>query len=499
MMTEILLSIDHISKKFPGVQALDDIDLQVFRGEVHAIVGENGAGKSTLMHILSGVIARDSGTIIFNGNELIVSDPRISQQFGIATVYQELALASNMTIMDNIFLGNIPRDSFGLVDQSEMRKRAKELLNKLGIDLDPETPVKRLSVSEKQLVEIAKALSRDAKMIIMDEPNSALSPGETDFLFGIIRQLKERGVTILFISHRLDEVFTISDRITVLRDGKLIATVNTSSTSVNEIVSMMVGKKLQKFLYSHDEQEKRKLDNKEILSVDRISQEKQFKDISFKLRQGEVLGIFGLVGAGRTQMVEAIFGLRRMDFGQIKIDEKTVRIRSPFDAVQKKIGFVPEDRKISGLFIKMAVSDNINMAAWKIFSRFGLINLNKAQSKAEEMVSNLDIRLSDISQRINTLSGGNQQKAIIARWLLLKPKILILDEPTRGIDVGAKAQIYELINKLVDQNVSILLVSSEIEEIMAISDRILVMRRGSISAEFSNKDATSDRLLLAAA
>jgi ribose transport system ATP-binding protein len=498
-MSDLLLKIEHISKKFPGVQALDDINLQVNRGEVHAIVGENGAGKSTLMHILSGVIVRNSGKIYFDGHELSVADPRVSQQLGIATVYQELALAANMSAMDNIFLGNTPRSKMGLVDQKKMQKATKEILKGLGIDLDPATPVKYLSVSEKQLVEISRALSRKAKMIIMDEPDSALSPDETEFLFGIIRRLKESGVTTLFISHRLDEVFRIADRITVLRDGKLISTLDSKASTINKVVSMMVGRQLEQILYSKKEHLITLTERETVLSVEDFTQDKQFININFDLKKNEILGVFGLVGAGRTQLIEAIFGLRRSDAGTLKINGKEVEIHTPFDAVRQKIGFVPEDRKLSGLFLNMAVSDNINMAGWKFVSTLGFINLTKANNQAREMIHGLDIRLSDIDQRIRTLSGGNQQKAIIARWLLLKPNILILDEPTRGIDVGAKAQIYELIHKLVDQNVSIIMVSSEIEEIRAICDRILVMRRGSISAEFLNKDATSDNLMLAAA
>lgn len=498
-MSDLLLAIEHISKKFPGVQALDDINLQVTRGEVHAIVGENGAGKSTLMHILSGVISRDAGKISFDGHELLVTDPRISQQRGIATVYQELALATNVTVMENIFLGNTPRNKIGLVDYAKMQKATKEILHKLGIDLDPTIPVKHLSVSEKQLVEIARALSRNAKMIIMDEPNSALSPSETEFLFGIIRRLKESGVTILFISHRLDEVFAIADRITVLRDGKLISTLPTKNTTVNEVVSMMVGRKLEQLLYSGKKRQEKLEEKQTVLSVRGFSQDKQFNNVSFDLKRNEILGIFGLVGAGRTQLIEAIFGLRKLDSGNMHLNGKDIKIHTPFRAVQHKIGFIPEDRKAAGLFLNMAVGDNINMAGWKLVSKLGLVSLGKASKQAKRMVKDLDIRLSDIDQRIRTLSGGNQQKAIIARWLVIKPNILILDEPTRGIDVGAKAQIYELINQLIEKDVSIILVSSEIEEIIAICDRILVMRRGSVSAEYMNKEASSDKLMLAAA
>lgn len=499
-MQEVLLKIDGISKQFPGVQALDDIHLNVIRGEVHAIVGENGAGKSTLMNILSGVIERDEGTIIFNDQYLDAANPGVSQKMGISTVYQELALAMNMSIMNNVFLWDIPSTKLGFVNTSDLKKRTTDLLHQLGIDLKPESLVKNLTVSEQQLVEIAKALSMNATLIIMDEPNSALSPAETEFLFDIIRKLRERGVTILFISHRLDEVFEIADRITVLRDGKLIGTVIRDQSTIDQVVSMMVGRELKKVLYTRKPMEVESQDwDGPILSVDRLSCLKQFKDISIEVHPGEIFGIFGLVGAGRTQLAEAVFGIRPLDEGEIKIEGKKVLIHSPFDAVKQGVGLMPEDRKFSGLFIKMAVSDNLNMTSYDHLSSMGFINKGEAKEQAKSLVDKLDIRLRNLNQRISSLSGGNQQKAILGRWLAINPKILILDEPTRGIDVGAKAQIYELIQRLADDGVAILLISSELEEILAMSDRIAVMRRGMISAEFSRSEATSDLLMLNAA
>ena len=500
-MPETLLRIEHVCKKFPGVQALDDVSLEVYKGEVHAIVGENGAGKSTLMHILSGVHGRDSGSIIFRGEDFhMAPDPRYSQQVGISTVYQELALAQNMNIMDNVFLWNMPRDAVGQVKQNKLKQRTADLLTELGVELDPATPVNKLSVSEKQLVEITKALSHNAAMIIMDEPNSALSPGETHFLFEIIRRLKNRGVTILFISHRIDEVFEISDRITVLRDGKLIGTINKEEASVDGVISMMVGRELKRILYTREgAAEEGSAQKEEALSVHNLSLGKEFQDVSFTLHKGEIFGVFGLVGAGRTQLAEAIFGLRKPDSGEVLVDGKPVRLKDPSQAVRLGIGFVPEDRKNFGIFPNMAVEDNINMTSFDQVATGGWIHLRKASSQAQKLVKDLDVRLSSLAQRIGSLSGGNQQKAILARWLAVNPHILIMDEPTRGIDVGAKAQIYEIMHQMANRGIAILMISSEIEEIMAISDTIMVLRRGVVSTTIRNSQATTDSLMKQAA
>lgn len=501
VMPETLLLIENVCKKFPGVQALDDVSLEVYKGEVHAIVGENGAGKSTLMHILSGVHGRDSGRIAFRGEDFhMAPDPRYSQQVGISTVYQELALAQNMNIMDNVFLWNMPRDALGQVKQNKLKQRTTDLLTELGVELDPATPVNKLSVSEKQLVEITKALSHNASMIIMDEPNSALSPGETHFLFEIIRRLKNRGVSILFISHRIDEVFEISDRITVLRDGKLIGTINKEDATVDGVISMMVGRELKRILYTKEgTAEEASVQKDEVLSVQSLTLGKEFKDVSFTLHKGEIFGVFGLVGAGRTQLAEAIFGLRKPDSGEVLVDGKPVRLKDPSQAVRLGIGFVPEDRKNFGIFPNMAVEDNINMTSYNQVATGGWIHLRKASSQAQRLVKDLDVRLSSLAQRIGSLSGGNQQKAILARWLAVNPHILIMDEPTRGIDVGAKAQIYNIMHQMANQGITILMISSEIEEIMAISDTIMVLRRGVVSTTITHSQATTDSLMKQAA
>jgi ABC-type sugar transport system ATPase subunit len=453
------------------------------------------------MHILSGVIGRDSGRIIFHGEDFQMDpDPRYSQQVGISTVYQELALAQNMTIMDNVFLWNMPRDAFGQVKQVELKQQTANLLAELGVELDPATPVNKLSVSEKQLVEITKALSHNASMIIMDEPNSALSPGETHFLFEIIRRLKNRGVTILFISHRIDEVFEISDRISVLRDGKLIGTLNKEEATVDGVISMMVGRELKRILYTKEGvAEDNDIQKEEALSVRNLSMGKEFQNVSFTLHKGEIFGVFGLVGAGRTQLAEAIFGLRKPDSGEVLVDGKTVQVKDPAQAVHLGIGFVPEDRKNSGIFQNMAVEDNINITSFDQLATRGWIHLRQASSQALKLVKNLDLRLSSLAQRIGSLSGGNQQKAILARWLAVNPHILIMDEPTRGIDVGAKAQIYEIIHQMANRDIAILLISSEIEEIMAVSDTIMVLRRGAVSTTIRHNQATTDSLMKHAA
>jgi ABC-type sugar transport system ATPase subunit len=394
---------------------------------------------------------------------------------------------------------SLPHNAIGLVDTPELRRRTLDVMAPLGVELDPTTLVKDLSVSRQQLVEIAKALSFNASLIIMDEPNSALSPTETQLLFDVIRRLRQRGVTVLFISHRLDEVFEIANRITVLRDGELVGTRNREEVTVGEIVSMMVGRELKKQLYTRTPSHKKDLSNGALLSVRQLSSGSLCRDVSFDLHSHEILGVAGLVGAGRTHMAEALFGLHPIESGQILIEGKPVEIRRPHDAVQQGMGFVPEDRKLSGLFLRMAVSDNINIAGLDDVARAGFVVRRKELDRARRLTEDLDIRLSSIEQLVQSLSGGNQQKAIVARWLALEPRILILDEPTRGIDVGAKAQIYELINRLADQGVAILLISSELEEIMSLSDRILVMRRGRISAEFDRQEATSDKLMISAA
>jgi ABC-type sugar transport system ATPase subunit len=498
-MNDVLLKVESVSKHFPGVQALDKVSLEVLRGEVHAVVGENGAGKTTLMNILSGVTERDSGRIVFGGHELEVADPRYSQQLGISTVYQELALAPNLSIMDNICMWNLPHNAIGLVDTPEMRRRTLDVMTPLGVELDPNILVKDLSVSHQQLVEIAKALAFNSSLIIMDEPNSALSPSDTELLFDVIRRLRGRGVTTLFISHRLDEVFQIADRITVLRDGEVIGTKACKETSIDEIVSMMVGRELKSRLYMRSPSENKDLSNDAILSVRNLSSGKLCQDVSFDLHRHEILGVAGLVGAGRTHMAETLFGLHPIEDGHILIDGNPVEIRHPHDAVELGVGFVPEDRKHSGLFLRMAVADNINIAGLDDVAKMGFVVRRSERDQAQQLVEDIDIRLSSIEQLVESLSGGNQQKAIVARWLAVDPKILILDEPTRGIDVGAKAQIYELINRLAEEGVAILLISSELEEIMALSDRILVMRRGRISAEFDRSEATSDELMMSAA
>ena len=498
-MTQTILQIDHVSKKFPGVQALDDIQLEVQKGEIHAVVGENGAGKSTLMNILSGVIEKDTGHVIFQGEEIVEADPRVSQQRGISIVYQELALARNLTVMDNIYLWNLPATKTGLVATTELKAKTQEILTSLGVDFLPNTPVKRLTVSQRQIVEIGKALSMNASMIIMDEPNSALSPSETDFLFEVIKNLRDRGVTVLFISHRLDEVFAIADRITVLRDGKLIGTKEKGGTNIDEIISMMVGRELKKTLYERKLGEGKVISECPLLKAVNISNGKKVKSFSFELHKHEILGISGLVGAGRTDLAEMLFGLQPIVSGNLMIDGQDVQIQHPMDALNLGMAFLPEDRKLAGLFLKMSVSDNINMASLNKVSNIGIISKKNANAHAQKLVSDLDIRVSDIEQKVNSLSGGNQQKAILARWLAINPRILILDEPTRGIDVGAKAQIYVLINELAENGVGVVLISSELEEILALSDRIIVMRRGVQTAEFPRDKATSDEIMKFAA
>lgn len=494
-MNNNLLVIQKVSKKFPGVQALDQIDLEVNHGEVHAIVGENGAGKSTLMKILSGVLQKDSGTIFFKGQEIPEADPRVSQEMGISIVYQELTLARNLTVMDNVFLWDFPSTRTGLVSTQQLKEKTRDIIDSLGVDFDPDTLIKNLTISQRQTVEIARALSMNASLIIMDEPNSALSPDETQYLFDIIKSLRDRGVTILFISHRLDEVFEIADRITVLRDGHLIGTREKEKTNLDEIISMMVGRELKETLYERVPSKLKHITETPLLKVEHISNGHKIEDLSLELHKHEILGISGLVGAGRTDVAEMLFGLQPVVKGRISIEGKPLHIHHPLEALNHGLAFLPEDRKLSGLFLKMSVTDNINMASLEMLSTLGILNHKKANRHAEKFIDHLKIRVSDLNQKINSLSGGNQQKAILARWLATDPRILILDEPTRGIDVGAKAQIYELISELAENGVGVILFSSELEEILALSDRVLVMRRGFITAEFMREEATSDEIM----
>ncbi len=490
-----ILLMEHISKSFPGVRALGDVSFQVEKGEIHALLGENGAGKSTLMKILTGAIPRDSGTIYLRGQATEIDSPGRAQALGISMIHQELALIPYLNVGQNIYLGREPRGALpGLIAWSTLYDEAREQLARLNIDIDPSTLVASLSIAQRQMVEIAKALSLNADIIVMDEPTSALSERETETLFSLMRSLKEQGVTIIFISHRIEEVFAIADRVTVLRDGQLVGVAPISEVDMGQVVRMMVGRELGE-MYPKEEVARQEV----VLRVKGLSRGHDLWDIDLELYSGEILGLAGLVGAGRTLLARALFGIDPVDKGEIWIDSRPVRLDSPQKAIALGMGFVPEERTAQGLFLGMAVRQNITISALGKISRLGFVNFRQAVGLAQEYVQRLNIRTPSLRQRVRNLSGGNQQKVVLAKWLSLNPKVLILDEPTRGIDVGAKAEIHALMSQLAKQGMGIIMISSELPEILGISDRIMVMHEGRIVAEFQRDEASQDEIMLYAA
>jgi ABC-type sugar transport system ATPase subunit len=490
-----LLECRNISKSFPGVKALDNVDLEVQNGEVHAIVGENGAGKSTLMNILSGNYAQNTGKIYLDGTEVHLRDPRQAQELGIAMIHQELSLASNLSIMENIYIGRLKRNRLGFVNYKEMYKRSKEQLECVGItNVEPDQLIKDLSISQMQMVEIAKALSLNAKLIIMDEPTSSLTRKESELLFATIRSLKNSGVTVLYISHRLQEIFDISDRITVLRDGKQIETLDTKETSEKEIISLMVGREFNKSFHRVPRVIGEK--DRPVLEIKGLSSSHQkLTDINLKLYAGEVLALTGLVGSGRTELVQTIFGIGRRDAGEIYLNGEKISADSPSQAIKLGMGLVPEGRKTQGLFSGMTVRENMTIVNIRKTCRCLFISRKSETKNALSYVSTLRIKTPNIEQKVKFLSGGNQQKTIIARWLLNNPKVLFLDEPTHGVDVGAKEEIYAIINDLAQAGVGIILISSELPEVLTLADRILVMHNGRIAGELSQNDANQEIIM----
>jgi ribose transport system ATP-binding protein len=490
-----LVEAQAVSKRFPGVHALDHVSLEVVPGEVHAVVGENGAGKSTLMKILAGALEPDEGVIRVNGQPVTIANPRAAQDLGINTIYQELSLVDALSVGENIFLGDLPTydGAAWRVDWPTVWRRSSEVLERVGCQVPPQTLVRNLSVAQKQMVEIARALARNVRTLILDEPTSSLTERETEKLFAIIDWLRRRGVGVVYISHRLSEVFRIAHRVTVLRDGKLVGTVDVADADEDQLVRMMVGRDL-----SHLFTQARLSEAPVRLKVRGLSRKGVLRDINLSVRGGEIVGLAGLVGAGRTELARCLFGADRYDAGEIRLDGQPVTIRTPADAVRLGIGLVPEDRKLQALVLGMAVRENISLP---VLDRLGspyFPSRKQERELASGFIEGLRIRTPSMEQRVATLSGGNQQKVVIARWLGTNPKVLILDEPTRGIDVGAKAEVHALIARLAEEGVAILMISSELPEILGMSHRVLVMREGRIVADISRQDATEERIMAAA-
>jgi ABC-type sugar transport system ATPase subunit len=493
---EYILETKDISKSFPGVKALDHVSIQVKPGEVLAVVGENGAGKSTLMKTLVGLHKPDSGSgdIILDGEPVRFHDPLDAKKSGLIIIFQELSLVKELSVAENIFLGNLPKGGLGTVDWKALNEKTREILDKMELDIEPTELIARLSIGRQQMVEIARALSVGAKVVIFDEPTSSLTTAEKDILFRNIRRLKENNVAVIYITHKMDEVFEITDRIAVLRDGKNRGVLTTKEANLEDVTQLMIGRVLDDYFHKNEAEK-----GKEILRVDGLTKEGLFEDISFDVREGEVVGLYGLVGAGRSEVVETIFGARQEDAGDIYLNGKKRKIKSTRDAVSCGIGLVPEDRKLQGLVLKMSCKENITLAKLPLLTNNGFIDNRQEMKLYQEYKDKLSIATPGHEQQVVNLSGGNQQKIVIGKWMSLAPRLFILDEPTRGIDVGSKAEIHKLIAKLAESNLAVLVISSEMPEIMGICDRIITMREGKVSGEFSGADVTEENLIKAIA
>ena len=489
MMEQKILELRHITKLYPGVVALDDVSLGFSRGEVHAIVGENGAGKSTFIKVITGAIAPTQGTLIFEGKQIEDNTPQKSMALGITAIYQELNLLKHLSVAENIYY-NRYRKKRGLIDFRGMEEDAAKVLDRLGVKIDPKMLVKDLSVGYQQLVEIAKSLSQDVKVMIMDEPSAALTNSELQYLFEIVKTLKQEGMAILYISHRMEEIFQLCDKVSVFRDGHYIKTMDVKDTTQEELIRLMVNRELNDTFpeFIPDRGEK-------VLEVQNVCTE-LLKEVSFEAYRGERLGFAGLVGAGRTETARAVYGADKMQKGEIRIKGRSVNIQSPEDAIKHGIALIPEDRKQQGLFLNMSVKDNISFVyAPRITNVLGLINRNKEEEACRQQIEKLTVKTPTMRQLVKNLSGGNQQKVILGKWLLMNCDIIIFDEPTRGIDVGAKQEIYELINELARQGKAVILISSELPELMGMSDRVIVMAEGRISGELKKEQIHQEKIL----
>jgi rhamnose transport system ATP-binding protein len=489
-----VLELRHIRKAFGGLVALHDASLELQAGTVHALVGENGAGKSTLIKVLAGVYQPDGGQILLDDSVVSFQSPAAARDAGIAVIYQEPTLFPDLSVAENIFMGRHPVSSrFRRIQWRQLHQDVRRLLGRVGLDLDPRERLRGLSVADQQLVEVAKALSLNARVVVMDEPTASLTPGEVDRLFGIVRQLRDSGVAIVFIGHRLEEIFAVSDRITILRDGHYVGTFRTPEITANQVITHMVGRTLDT-LYDREPGQI----GQPRLEVRKLRRAGVFADVSFTLREGEIVGLAGLVGAGRTEVARAIFGIDRLDGGDIMVDGRLVRFNSPRAALRSGVAYLPEDRQAQGLVLPLSISKNVTLPILQEMARGGFLRPRRERALAEEYGKRLRLRARSVDQRASDLSGGNQQKVVISKWLATRPRILLLDEPTRGIDIGTKAEVHRLMGELARSGMAILMISSELPEVLAMSDRVLVMREGRLVAEMDGPNATQEAIIGAA-
>lgn len=489
-MGKTVLQMKNIDKSFSGTHALQNINFELELGEVHALLGENGAGKSTLIKVLGGIHKPNAGEILINGERVEIDSVAKAREYGIGIIHQEIVLVPHLSVAENIFLGREPKTKLGLVDIKKMNAEAETMAQRLGLTIDVRTPLEKLTIAQQQMVEIVKASSFNVKILVMDEPTSSLSDEEVDKLFETIERLKKDNVSIIYISHRMEELFRISDRVTIIRDGTYVGTKITAQTNPNELVAMMVGRNLESF-YTRTYNEL----NEVILSVKGLCKKNEFSDISFDVRKGEILGFSGLVGAGRSEIMEAVFGAEKYDSGEIVLKGKKCIFKNPMQAIKNGIALVPEDRKKQGLVLINSVAYNITLASLRFVMNSFLLSKKKSDIVVDENIRNLHVKTSSPEIDVASLSGGNQQKVVIAKWLATKPEVLILDEPTRGVDVGAKQEIYTIINTLAQQGMAIIMVSSELPEIINMCDTVCVVREGKITAKLNKDELTQEHIM----